>query len=503
MDLLGMITSEVRPPSTREVYFRVYKPDAVCRDKLVEIRPPANNNNRIYLAKVIDIFHETQITKDPHSVAQIQRLGRGPEEYLRGSLSKPEFSRHIARAQLVCVLVNGSVRSVDRPPFDGSFVVEADSHILQIGLGFPKDGFYIGRCYGNETERVSLPHEKICGAHASIFGQTWTGKSYLAGVLIEEALQKNIPVVVVDHFGEYLSMKEPNESERDKLLEYGLQPRGFRVLEIIPGVTIRLNPYDLLKQPEVIDFLRLEPAQYNLLADTLDEVKRNGVSPDLALESVLGDPAKGIPGYLKPTARRLGYFDRTVDALEWRLRWLKRLGILGTGYDIASYVQKGQLTVVNLSRYVEEESVAGLYVSNVLYSLIEARRRKRLPPTVVVIEEAHNYVSYDDTPSSQRIRAYIRGGRHVGIGVWLISQRPSGIHGDAINVCNTHFFLRLKGADLEHVRRYASLTDEEIDDIKDLPEGVGFVTGAALKQGVKVRIRPRMSKHGGESARFT
>jgi DNA helicase HerA-like ATPase len=139
-----------------------------------------------------------------------------------------------------------------------------------------------------------------------------------------------------------------------------------------------------------------------------------------------------------------------------------------------------------------------------LSKIAEARKRKLIPPLLVVIEEAHNYVSRDETPSSLIIRDFIRSARHWGIGVMLISQRPAGLHTDALNIINTHIIFRLKGTDLEYVKQFAPFTKEELEDVQRLPEGAAYITGPIIRGGlsVKIVIRKRRTMHGGESVEF-
>jgi DNA helicase HerA-like ATPase len=86
----------------------------------------------------------------------------------------------------------------------------------------------------------------------------------------------------------------------------------------------------------------------------------------------------------------------------------------------------------------------------------------------------------------------------------LISQRPSGIHRDAINIVNTHIIFRLKGTDLEYIKQFTPFTKEELEDIQVLPEGVAYITGPIVRGGlsIKVSVRKRRTVHGGQSIKF-
>jgi DNA helicase HerA-like ATPase len=200
--------------------------------------------------------------------------------------------------------------------------------------------------------------------------------------------------------------------------------------------------------------------------------------------------------------RRKGYSTATIDGLRWKLEALLNKGIIGAGFDISDVIKPGYLTVVDLSTV--DQSLRSLVVAAMLSKITEARKRNAIRPLLVVIEEAHNYVPPEETPSSVMIRDLIRGARHWGIGIMLVSQRPSGIHRDTINVANTHIIFRLKGTDLEYVKQFAPFTKEELEDVQILPDGVAYITGPIIRGGlsIKVATRKRRTVHGGQSIKF-
>ena len=64
--------------------------------------------------------------------------------------------------------------------------------------------------------------------HVVVAGQTGSGKSYTCAVMVEELLERGVPVVVIDPHGEYLTLSAPNDSpsELAELRRLGLEPRG-------------------------------------------------------------------------------------------------------------------------------------------------------------------------------------------------------------------------------------------------------------------------------------
>lgn len=158
--------------------------------------------------------------------------------------------------------------------------------------------------------------------------------------------------------------------------------------------------------------------------------------------------------------RERGYSSATVDGLRWKLESLLNKGIVGEGFKIEDVIKPSHLTVVDLLNV--EPSIRSLAVGTILSKIVESRKKEVIPPLLVVIEEAHNYATSDESPSSVVIRDLIRGARHYGIGVVLVSQRPSGIHRDALNIVNTHIVFRLKGTDLDYIKQFTPFTREEL-----------------------------------------
>jgi hypothetical protein len=73
--------------------------------------------------------------------------------------------------------------------------------------------------------------------------------------------------------------------------------------------------------------------------------------------------------------------------------------------------------------------------------------RGRMPPVLLVCEEAHRYVPADErigfSATARAITRIAREGRKYGVSLALISQRPSELSAQALSQCGTIFALRL------------------------------------------------------------
>ena len=109
-------------------------------------------------------------------------------------------------------------------------------------------------------------------------------------------------------------------------------------------------------------------------------------------------------------------------------------------------------------------------------------------PLLIVLEEAHAYLgSGDERSASSAVRRIAKEGRKYGIGVMLVSQRPSEIDPTILSQCGTLFSLRLTNStDRSHVRGAAS------DNLEGLFAMLPVLrTGEAIVVGESVNLPVR------------
>ena len=116
-------------------------------------------------------------------------------------------------------------------------------------------------------------------------------------------------------------------------------------------------------------------------------------------------------------------------------------------------MQGKPLTIIDLSGVPSE--VADVIVSTlsrVLFDFSVWCERERMPPILLVCEEAHRYVPADEKQGfAQTVRGITqiaKEGRKYGISLALITQRPSELSLAALSQCGTVFALRL-GSDTD------------------------------------------------------
>jgi DNA helicase HerA-like ATPase len=116
--------------------------------------------------------------------------------------------------------------------------------------------------------------------------------------------------------------------------------------------------------------------------------------------------------------------------------------------------------VIDLSGVPNEVAgVASAVIARTLFNLKvwQSSEERKSDPVLLVCEEAHRYVpnrgeaQYD--AAQEAIRRIAKEGRKYGVGLLLVSQRPSEVDATVLSQCNSWIVLRLTNdADREHVR---------------------------------------------------
>ncbi|MFC1604401.1 ATP-binding protein [Planctomycetota bacterium] len=93
------------------------------------------------------------------------------------------------------------------------------------------------------------------------------------------------------------------------------------------------------------------------------------------------------------------------------------------------------------------------------YKLWQSPEERRKDPVLIACEEAHRYVPQQGEAqykeAQESIKRIAKEGRKYGIGLMLISQRPSDVESTVLSQCNSWIVLRLTNSqDQEHVGRF-------------------------------------------------
>ncbi|MDX1610853.1 MAG: ATP-binding protein [Candidatus Thermoplasmatota archaeon] len=423
-------------------------------------------------------------------LAQVLRVDR---EAING-----EGDRLVAEAQVIGRRnTQGRLTTPRTPPRPDAPVHRADPGLVRQALNLDDRGAYLGRLRGLDLE-VRLDVNELVQKHCSILAKTGAGKSYALGVLMEELLKHEVPIVVIDPHGEHASLAAPNSSDRDLPLmrAFKVRPRSFAEQVV-----------EYAADPEAIP----EAIPYKLDG-------RNLTARDLS-QLLGGDLTSAQTGVLHQAIRDLRdvgdyTLDDIIHAVEQqsgRTKWpvlealedLADLDLLSTDpTPVRALVQDGQATILNLKG--APPHVQDLVVAQVTTELFEARKVGLVDPHMCVLEEAHNFCperNLQKAASGEILRTIASEGRKFGMGLAVISQRPAKIDKNVLSQCNTQIILKVTNKnDLRAISSSVEgLPPGMEDEIQALPVGTALVSEPTIAVPLFCEIRPRETRHGGTS----
>jgi DNA helicase HerA-like ATPase len=391
---------------------------------------------------------------------------------------------------------NGRLTMPSTPPKPETPVREADPELVRSGLNMEDEGAFMGQLRGLDLP-VHLDVNGLVQKHCSILAKTGAGKSYALGVLMEEMLKHDVPVVVVDPHGEHASLQAPNSSDHDIPLmrRFDVKPTSFEdaVVEFAP---------DQDAVPEAEPF-RLD--ERNLSARDITELLEDGLTS--AQTGTLHQAIREIDDDTYGLSDVIDSVENQSGASKWpvlhALEDLQDLGILSSEpTPIDRLVEDGQASILNLKGLAP--GVQQLVVGSIAQRLFEARKTGLVPPHLFVLEEAHNFCPerhLSKAASGEIIQTIASEGRKFGMGLSVVSQRPAKVDKNVLSQCNTQIILKVTNAnDLKTISKSVENLPEGIEEeIQALQVGTALVSEPSFAMPLFCEIRPRQTRHGGSS----
>ncbi len=373
---------------------------------------------------------------------------------------------------------------------DPVVILPAELSYAVIGcLPDPSSGAYVGRTYGPDSVDVTLKPE-IFQMHIGIFGNPGQGKSYSAGVMLEEAFNWDIPTLVLDVNGEMAKTA---------------QSIGGLVITLPDSKKFGLS-LNLLTPPELVSVTpNVRPnTQYAELIE-------------LAHDQLRTDPS-GRPisfDMLKTRVEKLGsdlnITGTSVRAAISRLSALEKDPLIGTNFDFIENLKKHKQVVLDC-RFLSlrQTQLIAAAAARVLQKYGRDMARKAVEEnddtaskwfSIFFVDEAHAIVPNDeDIVSTQVLYELARMGRHVRTGLILSSQSPSDLDVSVLKRLQTRFVFALERDQLRAIGGItADMSEEIIHQLPKLPRGVCAVSGSKeiIKHGFLLEVRERKTPVGG------
>ena len=370
---------------------------------------------------------------------------------------------------------------------------------------------------GNELIALDLDHPKAVG----IFGYMGSGKSYLLGTIIESALVSipgvnslPAPLAVVifnyrrnasDRF-ELSSFAFPNQDAADierLAAEYQAQPASVHDVHVIclPGELrpARVQEYQPLRATELFfnpqsldvedwELLMGEPGSDAVFArtirNTLVDLRAAG---DITLDQLDHEVANRLTGQSRSAARlRFDFVRRYISG--------------DRGVNFSELLRPGRALVVDLRQplFNKDDALRFFLVCANQVSRVQGRFNK-----LIVFDEAHEYMS---EAFGERMESRIRQMRHEGTTYVFATQDVGSIPSGISRFVTTRFVFNL--GTRENVQDLEGLAPEFRGlRLLDMKPGHCLVQSNTSTQGLfarprEIRVRPRVTSHGGASRIF-
>lgn len=432
------------------------------------------------------------------------------------------------------------------PPMPASVVYRPSNEDLQriIMGGLQEDSLKYRRIdLGNLTTRADvdlfIDGQPLVSRHVAILAMTGAGKSWTARRIIEELADKHYPIVIFDPHGEYTGLSNIIEKKDRVNLFFGrVQPFEEDISSMIRLISSLSSPLsenmesmfepifsfacDLFQNRDTISQL---DAWLKAKYDDSD-LQSFGLQNNLfglmyicryiwyaardedkeTLEYFKNVGLENASSYRKSDGRTLQAISRRVRGTAFALQRMEKINReaapigVEVPSDVTNMISKGKINIINLSGY-SDEIRASIYTL-VLQKLFDLRLRDQIKlPFFVVVEEAHNFVpahplTEAERASTQLTKTIASEGRKFGVGLLMISQRPSRLDETALSQCNSFIVMRLiNPADQNFVRKVIeTVGEEEAKLLPDLDVGEALISGQCVQFPIMARIKPPKSQ---------
>ncbi len=365
---------------------------------------------------------------------------------------------------------------------------------------------------------IVLSVKDVVSTHLAILASTGSGKSYTAGVLIEELMRpyNGAAVLIVDPHGEYHTMSSIAGDEQFR------GPNGYvpEVRIFTPDkIKVRFSSLTeadiryLLPDGTSDKMLHFLSQAFRSLNDRLRVERKadhlyNYKDLELEVEAQKYGESKDKPGE--------GGNVSSIDGLLWRMqsRFDKQNSIFHDSehLELTELFRPGRVTILQLSDIEQHEQQ--VIVGTLLRRINKARMtvvRGETPkengdfvnyPVFALLEEAHRFAPAGASVVSTNIlKQILSEGRKFGVGIGLITQRPGKLDQDVLSQCMTQIIMRIVNPiDQQTVAQSVEGAGRAmLAELPALTKGQAVISGVGINTPVMCRIRRRLTKHGGET----
>ncbi len=410
------------------------------------------------------------------------------------------------------------------PPNPGQAVFLASSETLSAMLSAKKSAetgsAHIGSLLTRDSGEVPivLSVKDVVSTHLAILASTGSGKSYTAGVFVEELMNSynRAAVLIVDPHGEYHTMQSIQGNEQFFGAD-GYKPE----VKIFTPDKIKVR-FSTLTEADV---------KYLLPEGTSDKMAHFLAQAFRSLNERLKAERRQDYAYayhdLRDEVNAQKYGDESkkdgsggnvssIDGLLWRLdsRFDKPDSIFSANDHIPlkDLFAPGRCTILQLSdiEQHEQQVIVGTLLRRVNKARMLTTRGEAQPntenhlpyPVFTLLEEAHRFAPAGASVVSTNIlKQILSEGRKFGVGIGLITQRPGKLDQDVLSQCMTQIIMRIVNPiDQQTVAQSVEGAGRAmLAELPALTKGQAVISGVGINTPVMCRIRKRLTEHGGET----
>ncbi len=399
----------------------------------------------------------------------------------------------------------------------------------------------IGKLRGNDGVKVFLDGHMIVSRHLAVLASTGAGKTVATRKILEELMGLGYPILIFDPHGDYAGLHIAQRTEvvtylpqirlqdetPDQVLSY-LRGLSGELLsapqeQFATGVLAALQDEKSRRELDVA----LEESGHAPLTKSLDRDHFFALAElaDRIAELKAVDDRRPLPGRILKISQSLNCQSSTANAVA---RQCRRAGkqywnmlrtnkaYSGDARELPSTQQLHELiaykrvSIVSLEGYSDE--LRQSIVANLMQQLMHDRIGGKIPRFLSVIEEAHNFIpgwtalgdSERVAPSLPVIKQIATEGRKYGMGLILISQRPSRIDATVLSQANSYLILRIVNPnDQRYIRDVVeTLGEAEARALPNLSTGEALLSGSFVRIPMMVRVDKSISEGKHEEEDF-
>lgn len=395
-----------------------------------------------------------------------------------------------------------------------TYFLSSDQVNQLIGIDIKEDKEHFCVTDKSDDDQAYLNLDKLMGRHVAILGTTGSGKSCTVASIVQSILSSyECPrILFFDIHNEYPSAFGYSKDAQNENFK--------KKTNAIPWSEFSL-PYWFLDLEEFFGVYNLEPGsnQKAILKRLItelkeDEAEKKGVSGvmvsadtpiffdiDILLSSLRSEKeSQSNATAKKPYVSVI----LKLEAVRQDARYSFLHNRIDSETSIAGYFEfilglaesESYLNILDLSGLpAEVRAVCVGVISRLCFDFKYWDLDPENIPLNLILEEAHTYIPEDSDSkfniSKERVERIAKEGRKYGIGLTVVTQRPSNVSTTVLSQCGTYIALRLTN-DLDQNKIKRLLPDTlagQVDFLPSLQDGEAFVSGDSINLPRKVQFR--------------